>query len=144
MEWKRRLGQFNIYGMTAPQAGGTFKERLESLTPGFEIGKVGKPVTEVAEIPTSPEIDKKIEGYMEKIEKEAELTKPVIDDYTNQILLGSANPQNVSVTLPLTEAEVQLGLHEKIWNSFRWLAEWCVRQIKLMHGRVKYKAPTSS
>lgn len=102
---------------------------------------VEKPVEQAEEIPTQVELEKKPElsGYMEKVEREAELMKPVQDDYTQQVLIKSANPQNVTVTLPMTEDEMMSGLHGQVWESFRWLAEWCVRQIKLLHGKVKYK-----
>ena len=73
------------------------------------------------------------------MEEAEELKTPITDDYTGQVLLKPAQPQNVTVTLPLTEEQVVKGLHEHIWDSVRWLAEWCVRQIKMLHGRVRYK-----
>lgn len=33
--------------------------------------------------------------------------------------------------LPLTPEEIKIGLKQKITSSFRWLSEWCLRQIKL-------------
>lgn len=125
--------------MAQKPASGGGKERMEA---GAASGK--EPV-EVEEIPTEPEVEKAIEkapelaGYIEKVEKAAELTKPVTDDYTNQVLLGSANPQQVTVKLPLTEEEVSEGLHHKVWEGIRWLAEWCVRQVKKFGGMVTYK-----
>lgn len=86
----------------------------------------------VEEIHVTPEIEKKIEGYVEKIEKEAELQKPVTDDYTQQVLINSSAPQNPKITLPLTDDQIQQGLHHKVWEAIRWLAEWCVRQMKML------------
>lgn len=44
------------------------------------------------------------------------------------------HPTNGStVTLPLTEEQMTKALKESVQESVRWLAEWCVRQIKKMH-----------
>jgi len=40
------------------------------------------------------------------------------------------------VTLPLTDEQIAKGLHESIATSIRWLAEWCTRQILMMHDKV--------
>jgi hypothetical protein len=131
--------------------GGSFKQKLDEVVKnagarhggGVEGEPVRKetPVDVVEEVPTNVEVEKRpeVQGYIEKIEKEVELQKPIIDDYTNQVLLQSAANQQPVVTLPLTEEETQLGLHRQLWESIRWLAEWCVRQVKLVHGKVKYK-----
>ena len=98
-------------------------------------------VVPVEEIPSTPEIEPhhEIAGYMEKIEKEAELTQNVTDDYTQQVLLSSSANQNPTIILPLTEDQVKQGLHHKVWEAITWLAVWCFRQVKLLPGRVKYK-----
>lgn len=95
----------------------------------------------VKEIPITLEIEpqEEVSSYIKTIEKEAELTNPVTDDYTQQVLLKSSANQNPVVTLPLTEEQVKLGLHHKVWEGITWLALWCVRQVKLLPGRVKYK-----
>ena len=126
--------------------GGKFKEQMEALAGKINSLERSAPVdvkvNEIQEVPTNPELEeaKEIAGYVEAIEKEAELTTPVTDDYTNQVLLKSANPQDVVVTLPLTADQIQQGLHHKVWEAITWLAVWCFRQVKLLHGRVKYKA----
>jgi hypothetical protein len=143
-------------------AGGKFKKGIDEIAEGFEAiarqavassrvpGGVerepqrveaarGKAVEEVTEIPTEPEIERKVEGYIEKVEKAGETQQVVVDDYTQQILLKPTGKQNVKVTLPLTEDQIEKGLHMQIWNSIRWLAEWCMRQIKMLKDRVVYK-----
>lgn len=128
-------------------SGGTTKEsqpRMISEAPPTILepaASTERPVEQMEEIPTQVELEKKpeLQGYVEKVEHDTELQTPVQDDYAQQVLLKSANPQNVVVTLPLTEEQVVMGLHEQVWSSLRWLAEWCVRQIKLLHGRVKYR-----
>jgi hypothetical protein len=122
--------------------GGSFKEQLESIATGQrETGGKERRIDVVEEIPTSPELEKKPElaGYIEKVEKEAELAKPVIDDYTQQVLISPPGLGNKVVKLPMTESEIQQGLHRKVWESVRWLAVWCVRQAKILHGRIVYR-----
>jgi len=42
-----------------------------------------------------------------------------------------------TVTLPLTDDQIAAGLSQGITNSWRWLAEWCVRRLKQIHIAVK-------
>lgn len=35
-----------------------------------------------------------------------------------------------AVALPISDAQIAAGLRISIVNSFRWLAEWCVKRIK--------------
>jgi len=128
--------------------GGKFKEAVDQFAGGRAGGKEAEPlpagggegpVESVVEVPSEPEVSKEVEGYVEKVEKAAELKTPITDDYTGQVLMKPAQPQDTTVTLPLTEEQVRDGLHHKVLDSFRWLAEWCVRQIKMLHGKVRYK-----
>jgi hypothetical protein len=41
---------------------------------------------------------------------------------------------NPSVDMPLSDSELAQGLHISVINSFRWLAEWCQKQIKMLKG----------
>lgn len=113
----------------AYNAGGHFKEQLESIAAGFKGAEVQrskeKPVEQMVEIPSSPEVTPEVEGYMEKIEKE---------DY-QQILMGSTSPQQPQVKIPLTNDQIQAGLHHKVWEAIRWLAEWCLRQLKILNSK---------
>ena len=38
-----------------------------------------------------------------------------------------------TVVLPLTDDQIATGLHQSIMSSWRWLAQWCVRQLKQAH-----------
>ncbi len=42
-----------------------------------------------------------------------------------------------SVTLPLSDDQIALGLKQSIWTSWRWLAQWCVRKLKQVHMGLK-------
>ena len=137
----------------AYSAGGKFARDLEEIVKGY--GRKGgvemepspikvsesRKVETMEEIPTSPEVEKKLEqeGYIEKVEKETAVPPVIVDDYTKEVLLKPISSQSPKVILPLTEEQVERGLHEKVWDSFRWLAEWCVRQIRIMSGRAEYK-----
>lgn len=123
----------------SPTGGG--KEHIETSvnTSGGELG--AENVVEVAGADAKVEVEKKPElaGYIEEVEKAVELPTTVMDDYTGQVLLNPAKGEAKIVELPLTEDQVVQGLHMQVYDSLRWMAEWCVRQIKLLHGRVKYK-----
>jgi len=143
-------------------AGGGFKKGVDEIALGFEAiarqnasvrskGGVemephsaeasrGKPVETVTEIPSEPEVEKGAEGYIEKVEKAGETKQVIVDDYTQAILLKPTKNQNAKVTLPLTDDQIQKGLHHQVWESIRWLAEWCIRQVKILKDRVVYKS----
>ncbi|KKR02216.1 MAG: hypothetical protein UU25_C0013G0002 [Microgenomates group bacterium GW2011_GWB1_40_9] len=36
-----------------------------------------------------------------------------------------------SVATPLSDSELAKGLHISVMNSFRWLAEWCKKQLMI-------------
>jgi hypothetical protein len=95
----------------------------------------------VSEIPVSPEIPPEIE-HVEAIAG-AEISLPqqgqVVDD-SGQVILDNAAPQQVTVTLPLSDEEMNQALHLKIIYSLRWLAEWMKRVLKIMGGKFTYKA----
>lgn len=37
------------------------------------------------------------------------------------------------VTLPISDDQIAQGLGKSIRESFRWLAEWCIRRLKQVH-----------
>jgi hypothetical protein len=108
------------------------KEQIEFL-PAKEPQKAK--IVEIKE----PEPEKELEGWLEKLEKgeNIQLSQPVTDDY-GQILVQAAAPQKPKIILPLDEQGVSLGITKKISESIRWLAEWCLRLIKMWPGRVEY------
>lgn len=92
-----------------------------------------------------------VSGYIERIERQAE-TKPPTTATSGQPLAGMAaaaaakqamavgpKPQKQQIVLPLDEEGVRRGLHHKIWEAIRWLAEWSVYMIKKYPGRVFYR-----
>lgn len=73
--------------------------------------------------------------------EEIDLPQPIKDDF-GAILLESAMPSKPQIVLPLTQVKTKKGLHHKIADSVRWLAEWCFRLIKMFPKRVHYKELT--
>ena len=86
------------------------------------------------------ELEPEVKDWLEKIETGAEiqLPQPVTDDQ-GQVIVSPAAPQQVTVTLPLTEEEMSGALHLKIVYSLRWLAEWMKRLLKIAGGKFSYK-----
>lgn len=98
--------------------------------------------TPITEFTRNVDLEPEVEGWLEKLEKEdAQLQQPVVDDKTGQTVLANTNQQQhgFKVVLPLTKDEVAKGLKEKVVNSIRWLAEWCMRMIKMFGSKVAYK-----
>lgn len=52
---------------------------------------------------------------------------------------GPSQPVGIatSVTLPLSDDQIVVGLHAQIVSSIRWLAEWCVKRLKKAHVHLK-------
>ncbi|MBU1200478.1 hypothetical protein KJ953_02980 [Patescibacteria group bacterium] len=106
-------------------------------------------------IPTTEEQAlQEVDGYIERVEKQAETKKPagplqpakpsdddlqVSDDAGNVVMQAAQQKKEIKIILPLGEEEVRNGLHHKIFDAVRWLAEWCVMIIKKYPGKVFYK-----
>ena len=86
------------------------------------------------------EIKPEVKDYLTKVETAAEidLPQPITDDQ-GQVVADDVSPKKVKIELPLTEAGMASGLHYKITTSFRWLAEWCQRLVKITHGKFVYR-----
>ena len=95
---------------------------------------------------------KEVEGYIERIEKQAETKPPTqgvtgakpatgmgADDAARKAMAVGPKTQKQQIVLPLDEDGVRRGLHHKVWEAIRWLAEWSVYMIKKYPGRVFYR-----
>lgn len=97
-------------------------------------------VTPMTEYTRKVDLEPEVEGWLEKIEKEAAAVSPVVDDTSGQVVLDDSQAQrDFKLVLPLTKSEVEKGLHHKILDSVRWLAEWCIRMIKMFGSKIAYK-----
>jgi len=113
------------------------KELEYPLTPEVEIVPVGQV------------------GYVEKVEKQVETQQRVspqpqqkqqttdnqLSDMGKVVSAQFAGATKPNIVLPLDQEEVVEGLHHKVWESIRWLSEWCVMMIKKYPGRVFYLPP---
>lgn len=81
------------------------------------------------------EISQELASHIQHVPNEPEITAEM-----DQI--GAVNPAQAAtqvlqtgptITLSLTEEEIKKGLHHKIVDSIRWLAEWCVKIAKAAH-----------
>lgn len=93
----------------------------------------------VVERLTVPEVPPEIEKVEAIAGAEISLPHPVIDD-TGAVIVDTPTPQQVAVTLPLSEEEIIKGLGYKITYSIRWLAEWCGRLLKILKGGFRYRS----
>jgi hypothetical protein len=95
--------------------------------------------TPAVERPTKIEFKPEIKRVETVIEgEEMSLSQPIVDD-TGAVILDNTSPQQVVVKLPLTEEEMDQALHLKVIYSFRWLAEWTKRVLKILGGKFVYR-----
>lgn len=107
------------------------EDRARPVEPDGD-GKEQEAGGDLMEILPPPE-EQAVEITPEMAELGITAVPPVIAPQT----MAAADDQAL-VILPLTEEEVEEGLHHKVSDSIRWLAEWCLRLIKIAHGRVRY------
>ena len=86
----------------------------------------------------SPKIEKDVQDYIEKVEKEQFLSQPITDDYGQPIISPPAS-QDPKIVLPITQNQYLLGLQEKITESIRWLAVWCGRLVKIFGQKAVFR-----
>lgn len=92
----------------------------------------------VVETLTTPEVAPEAQHIEVVKGEEISLPQPVTDD-TSQVVMDNATPQQVVVKLPLTGQQMDQALHLKIIYSFRWLAEWMKRLLKIVGGKFIYR-----
>jgi hypothetical protein len=95
-------------------------------------------------IDAEPEIEIKEEltPFLEKVEKEQYLQKPITDDYGQPIISAPA-PQQPKIILPISQNQYNFGLTQKVTDSVRWLAEWCQRLFKIFGNRIVFRETTA-
>ena len=91
----------------------------------------------IVERPSIPEVSE-IEQVETVPGEEISLLQPVRDD-TGAVIVDTPAPQQVTVTLPLTDDQISAGLTAKLSSSLRWLTEWCLRLLKIMGGGFIYR-----
>lgn len=85
------------------------------------------------ELELTPEV---AEAGVEVQKEEIDLPPPLPKMGVTQI--GPSTPIAIpTISLPLTDDKVVAGLGVSIWASLRWLAEWCLKQLKKAHIKLK-------
>lgn len=79
------------------------------------------------------------EGYIERVEKEAELKKPIT--YRGQVLVTSRQAAPITIVLPVTAATFANPKNwvKPITFAIRWLLEFVKRQIKKYPGQAQFR-----
>ncbi len=106
----------------------------EPISPSANVEAIGLPeeaiTDEVKEIG--------VEVYPETIEVPPALQKlGVSASGPSQPVVHQGASGTKTVALPISDDQVVKGLHANIASSLRWLAEWCVRQLKKGHVALK-------
>ena len=116
------------------------QKKQAPAVPGIGKEREGKQeVTPITEYTRQVDLEPEVEGWLEKLEKEdTQLQQPVVDDQ-GKVVLDDAQKRGFKVVLPLTKDELEKGLHHKVIDSIRWLAEWCWRMIKMFGSKVAYR-----
>ncbi|MDZ7586113.1 MAG: hypothetical protein U0946_00010 [Patescibacteria group bacterium] len=101
-------------------------------------------VTPMTEYTRQVDLEPEVEGWLEKVEKEdSQLQQSVVDPSlqgsSGQVVLDNVQSSNFKVILPMSKDEVDKGLQHKVLDSVRWLAEWCMRMIKMFGNKVAYR-----
>jgi hypothetical protein len=100
---------------------------------------------------------REVEDYIERVERQAEsqaqvqqtnngnvpqpATQPA-QDMGNIVSAQFAVTGKPKIILPLNQSQIEEGMHHKIVDGIKWLAEWCVMMIKKYPGRVFYLPPS--
>lgn len=109
------------------------KEILSRIESGMGMEKV--PVVE-----RKAEVGPEVKDWLKKLEEgeEIQLPQPVTDD-SGQPLVQPAASQQPQIILPLDEDQFGAAFRKTVYDSIRWLAEWCKRLLRMLPGRVVFR-----
>ena len=99
------------------------------------------------EFPLSPvghevELSKEVQSAGVKVHPATVPLSQTVSDQGVQSVGHNVPPQPTSgstITLPLTDEQIEKGLKENVSLSIRWLAEWCTFQLKKVHNALLIK-----
>jgi len=124
--------------VSSSPAGSMAKEK-EALNETLPLGEEKFPVVETKE----KEVEKEIEPYVQKIEKEIYLSKPITDNF-GQTLVTAPSAQPTQIVLPISQNQFLFGLKQSVGDSIRWLAEWCLKLIKILGAKAVFQKEEGS
>lgn len=116
-----------------------------AMPAGSMVGSMAKeqvPLTATPETPSLSEVGKEVDLPQEvqragvTIQSDTITLPKVVQNMGVSAVGPSAPPSSApvaTVVLPLTDDQIAQGVHQSIMTSWRWLAEWCERQLKQAH-----------
>lgn len=82
-------------------------------------------------------IHNELAPFIEKVEHDPQITSDLqahgVTTTSKQASAVIAN--GPTIVLPLSEEEVKIGLHHKVYDAVKWLAQWCVRIAEIARYR---------
>lgn len=113
------------------------KERVEIGTARHEFSELAGQL----ESQEHAEFEPEVEGWLEKVKQGHEVQLPEPVTHEGEVVVADAGKavSDDVIVLPLTQQQVQKGTHEQVTSGARWLAEWCMRLIKMFGNQVQYK-----
>lgn len=123
------------------QTNGVQAPKQQSGSPGSinkELGPAPKSEPVIREKSDHVELSKETESIGMRVHKDQiQVAKELQDIGVYETGTSAKMPTNPRVKLPIPDTEVEKGLHQKIYSSVRWLAEWCIFQLKRAHMTLK-------
>ena len=112
-------------------------EKYEGAVDNVNLDRINE-----IEAKTRHDVKAKIQAFneaagVEKLSETIELPPDIAGMGVQTV--GPSQPVTTTQTtsLPLTDDQIVQGLHVKIALSLRWLAQWCIRQLKVVHIHLK-------
>jgi len=128
-----------------PKADRPFGEASQPAGGGGQVGSISEevaPVTGNAEVGVFSEIGREVELSPE-VKKAGVTIKSdtiVLPPSLTELGMREVTPPPAAaskVVLPLSDEQIAQGLQQSLLSSWRWLAEWCRRQLLQAHVILK-------
>lgn len=123
--------------MPDAQAVGTSGVRGKEIESGVGLGDFEIP--ELAEIGKDIELPKEVKAAGVKMKPaNVSVSKQAQSLGVTPIGQRPVSQQPVKAqSVPLSDDEIVQGMKQGVKSSWRWLAEWCMRKLKQLHGALK-------
>lgn len=114
----------------APQAGASTTGKEQEPIPSSETA-----IEDHREIKVSKEVEPHVKVVKDTVEIPPDLKKAGVSKPPSQTSVSDAT--STSQKLPMSDDQIGEGLHASITSSARWLAEWCLKQLRAVHVHLK-------
>ena len=120
-----------MMGQTGTPVGNIHKEVESAIGPYTDSGGI-------KELGADIELPKEVAGAGVKVQPVSIPFQPPVSQLRASPP-APESPQTTTVAMPLTDQQIAQGLKQGVSSSWRWLAEWCVRRLKQLHGTLTGK-----